>query len=93
VHKVGEGRPNVVDRIASGKVRLVLNTPQGRKAKADEKAIRLAAMEQGVTCITTLPGAMAAVCGIEAMKAGAFEVRALQDIAAGVAEERSSRAR
>ncbi len=80
VHKVGEGRPDVVDLIASGEVKLVLNTPQGRRAKVDDRAIRLAAMEQGVTCVTTLAGAMAAVCGIEAMKTGAFEVRALQDM-------------
>ncbi len=80
VHKVGEGRPDVVDLIASGEVKLVLNTPQGRRAKVDDRAIRLAATEQGVTCVTTLAGAVAAVCGIEAMKAGAFEVRALQDM-------------
>ncbi len=80
VAKVGEGKPDVVDLIGSGEVALVLNTPQGRKAKGDEKAIRLAAMEQGVPCVTTIPGAAAAVCGIEAIRSGAFEVRALQDI-------------
>jgi len=80
VHKAGEGKPDVVDLIEGGTVRLVLNTPQGRRAKADEKLIRLAAMAQGVPCITTLPGAAAAVCGIEAVRLGAFDVRALQDM-------------
>jgi carbamoyl-phosphate synthase large subunit len=32
VYKVGEGRPNVVDRIAQGSVNLVINTPSSRSA-------------------------------------------------------------
>ena len=69
-----------------GQIQLVLNTPLGRKSKHDERAIRLAAMEQGVPCVTTLPGAAAAVCGIEAVQAGAFGVRALQDVRPGIRE-------
>ncbi len=80
VHKVGEGKPDVADLIGSGAVHLVFNTPQGRRSKKDEKRIRLAAMEQGVPCVTTLPGMVAAVCGIEAIRQGAFAVRALQDV-------------
>jgi carbamoyl-phosphate synthase large subunit len=80
VFKVGEGRPTVVDLIQEGRVQLVLNTPLGRKSKYDEQAIRLAAVSHRVPCVTTLAGAMAAVCGIEAMSSGAFKVRALQDM-------------
>jgi carbamoyl-phosphate synthase large subunit len=80
VFKVGEGHPTVVDLIRDGRVQLVLNTPLGRKSKYDEQAIRLAAVSHRVPCVTTLAGAMAAVCGIEAMRSGAFQVRALQDM-------------
>jgi carbamoyl-phosphate synthase large subunit len=79
VYKVGQGHPTVVDLLQRGEVQLVLNTPRGRKSKNDERAIRLAAMAQGVSCITTLSGAAAAVCGIEAHRLGSFPVRALQD--------------
>ena len=80
VFKVGEGKPSIVDHIEAGQIHLVLNTPSGRKSKYDERAIRLAAVSRRVPCVTTLPGALAAVCGIEALRAGAFEVRALQDL-------------
>ncbi len=80
IHKVGEGSPTAVDMIRDGKVHLVLNTPLGRKSKSDDRVIRLAAMEQGVPCVTTLPGAAAAVCGIEAILKGGFQVRALQSM-------------
>jgi carbamoyl-phosphate synthase large subunit len=79
VYKVGQGSPTVVDLLRKGEVQLVLNTPRGRKSKDDERAIRLAAVEHGVPCVTTLSGASAAVFGIEAQRQGAFEVRALQD--------------
>ena len=78
VYKVGEGTPTVVDLIEEGRVNLVLNTPMGRKSKYDERAIRLAAVAHGIPCVTTLPGAAAAVCGIEALRSGAFEVRGWQ---------------
>ena len=42
VYKVNEGRPNVVDHIKNGKIQLMLNTPRGKKAKYDERAMRLA---------------------------------------------------
>ena len=57
VYKVNEGRPNVVDYIKSGKVDLIVNTPLGRESFFDEKAIRRAAINHHVPCITTIPGA------------------------------------
>jgi len=80
VFKVGEGKPTVVDAITSGHIHLVLNTPLGRKSKNDERAIRLAAVARRVPCVTTIPGMLAAVSGIEALRGEAFEVRPLQDM-------------
>ena len=82
VYKVHEGSPNCVDLIRSGVIRLVINTPLGRPSRYDEKAIRLAALERGVPCVTTISGAQAALSAIEALGPGGtgdLQVTALQD--------------
>src|SRR5207247_424308 len=44
VHKVKEGRPNVVDLIKGDRIQLIVNTPRGQDTFFDEKAIRRAAV-------------------------------------------------
>ncbi len=78
VPKVSHGTPNVVDRIDAGEVDLVLNTPAGSGPRVDGYEIRTAAVRNGVPCITTLPGILAAIQGIEALRANAVGVRTLQ---------------
>jgi carbamoyl-phosphate synthase large subunit len=80
VFKVNEGRPNVVDRIKSAEIDLIINTPLGRKSRFDEKAIRRAAVQHGVTCITTLSAADAAIQGIRACQEGQTHVESLQKL-------------
>ena len=80
VYKVNEGRPNVVDLIKSGKLDLIINTPLGRASRFDEKAIRRAAIHGGVTCITTLSAAAAAVNGIRAQREKGIQVASLQEL-------------
>jgi carbamoyl-phosphate synthase large subunit len=80
VFKVNEGRPNIVDLVKNGKVRLIINTPLGRESFYDEKSIRRAAVRYNVPCITTLSAASAAVRGIRAMAGHVTEVAALQDL-------------
>jgi carbamoyl-phosphate synthase large subunit len=46
-----------VDLIKSGKVDLFLNTPLGRDSFFGERAIRRAAMQHRIPCITTYPAA------------------------------------
>ncbi|MDP8977882.1 MAG: carbamoyl-phosphate synthase large subunit, partial [Actinomycetota bacterium] len=77
VRKYSEGEPNIVDRIVAGEVDLVLNTPRG-SGRADGYEIRTAAVSNGVPCITTMPGILAAIQGIEALRANAVDVRSLQ---------------
>ena len=79
--KVGEGSPNVVDRIEDGEIDLVINTPTGSGARADGWEIRRAAIARGIPCITTLSGAHAAA---RAISAGA-QRRADGPVAAGAA--------
>ncbi|HMF02540.1 MAG TPA: carbamoyl-phosphate synthase large subunit [Terriglobia bacterium] len=83
VYKVNEGRPHIVDYIKSGKVHLIINTPLGRESFFDEKAIRRAAINHRVPCITTIPGAAAAVNGIRAIRRESLNVKSIQEYHSG----------
>jgi carbamoyl-phosphate synthase large subunit len=82
----GKGR-NAVALIASGEIALVFNTPQGSGARMDGYEIRSAAVVADIPCITTLPGAAAAVMGIEALIAGEMTVRPLQELHAALRKD------
>jgi carbamoyl-phosphate synthase large subunit len=75
---------NAVSLIASGEVALVINTPQGSGAREDGYEIRVAAVAADIPLITTIPGAAAAVMGIEALIRGEMTVRPLQDLHAAL---------
>jgi carbamoyl-phosphate synthase large subunit len=79
IAKVQEGRPNLIDLMKNGQVALVINTPSGKGARTDEGKIRAAAVAHGVTCITTLAAAQAAVEACKALRQGELTVAALQD--------------
>ena len=79
VAKLGEGRPDVLDLIKNGEIKLIINTPGGKKTKVDETKIRSGAIMHMVPIITTLSGARATVNGLEAVKKKGFSVKALQD--------------
>ena len=81
--KVSEGSPNVVDRIESGEVDMVINTPTGSGARADGYEIRRAAVARGIPCITTLSGASAAQRAISASRSGETDVVSLQELHRG----------
>jgi carbamoyl-phosphate synthase large subunit len=81
VFKVNEGRPNIVDHIKSGDISLVINTPLGRVSRFDEQAIRRAALQYNVPCVTTMTGARALVEAIAAEESHATpNVRSLQEL-------------
>ncbi len=85
VHKHYEAEgPNAVSMIAAGEVALVINTPQGSGARMDGYEIRSAAVAADIPCITTIPGAAAAVMGIEALIRGEMFVRPLQELHASL---------
>ncbi|WP_405095474.1 carbamoyl-phosphate synthase large subunit [Micromonospora sp. NBC_01412] len=73
---------DAVSMILGGEVALVINTPQGSgaSARSDGYEIRSAAVTADIPCITTVPGAAAAVMGIEAHIRGDMQVRPLQDL-------------
>src|SRR6266496_3345852 len=81
VFKVNEGRPNIVDHIKRGEIALVINTPLGRSSHFDEQAIRRAALQYNVPCVTTMTGAQAIVEAIAARTANnAMNVHSLQEL-------------
>ncbi|MDG4798502.1 carbamoyl-phosphate synthase large subunit [Micromonospora sp. WMMD1082] len=73
---------DAVSLILGGRVALVINTPQGSgaSARSDGYEIRSAAVTADIPCITTVPGAAAAVMGIEARIRGDMQVRPLQHL-------------
>jgi carbamoyl-phosphate synthase large subunit len=81
---------DAVSLIASGEIALVINTPQGSGARLDGYEIRSAAVAADIPCITTVPGAAAAVMGIEALIRGEMSVRPLQDLHAALRAPTSS---
>ncbi|HEX5736008.1 MAG TPA: carbamoyl-phosphate synthase large subunit [Blastocatellia bacterium] len=85
VYKVNEGRPNIADLVRSRQITLIINTPLGRTSFYDERAIRRAAMQYSVPCVTTLTGATATVAAIRALKDEEISVRSLQEYHASAA--------
>ncbi len=78
VFKVNEGRPNAVDLIKDGRLKLVVYTTTGAHSFSDERAIRRSAVIWRVPCITTIAGARAAVEAIESRRRDPLRVWSLQ---------------
>jgi carbamoyl-phosphate synthase large subunit len=80
VYKVTEGgRPNIVDRIKSREVVMVVNTSFGAKSVEDSYSIRRTSLEVGLPYFTTVAGAKAAAQGIKALKTGRLGVKTIQE--------------
>jgi carbamoyl-phosphate synthase large subunit len=78
VAKASEPGLTTVRLIKEGLVGLVLNTPLGQRAYADQAAMYQAAIQHNVPLITTLSAAQAAVNGIQALRKKELSVRSLQ---------------
>ncbi len=84
VFKVNEGRPNIADFIKQGEIAVIINTPLGRTSHFDEQAIRKAALQFNVPCVTTMTGAEALIEAIATKKSQEkIKVRSLQEIHEG----------
>ncbi len=73
------GERTIVELLNSGEVDLVINTPVGRGTRADGWAIRTAAVQRSIPCITTTAGFSAAVEGIKALQRGELDVLPIQE--------------
>ncbi len=87
VAKLGEaadeaaGEVPILDLIASGEVRLVVNTPTPRSgAVRDAAEIRLAATSEGILCLTAMETAVAAAEALDpAISSRLTDVRSLDE--------------
>ena len=77
----GHGPPltTAVDLIADGKISFVINTPRGRLGRSDGEQIRKAASLHGVSTVTTVDAALAAVQGLSERDGDTVTVRTLQE--------------
>ncbi len=79
IHKVGQGRPDVLDALKNGEIDLIINTPVGKGAYTDEGRIRQEALGKKIPIITTISGAAAAVRGMAALHRHGLSVMTLQE--------------
>jgi len=79
VFKIHEGRPHVLDMIMNREVRLIINTPSGRRERSDDRQIRSAAVNHRIPCITTMAAAAASIQGLESWLKKPLAVRPLQE--------------
>ena len=68
VNKISEGRPNVYDLITNKEVNIVVNTPKGNDAGADDSYVRKACVKSKVPYMTTMAAALATANGILTVK-------------------------
>jgi carbamoyl-phosphate synthase large subunit len=79
VLKIHEGRPHVLDLILNHEVKLIVNTPSGRRERSDDRLIRSSAVAHKIPCITTLAAAAATIQGLEWSLQKPLTVRPLQE--------------
>lgn len=78
VHKINEGRPNVVDMIKNRELDMIINTPSGMIPRQNENVIRTEAIKHAIPIMTTLSGARAAVLALHSMNQHDLKVFPLQ---------------
>ena len=88
VFKVDEGRPNVADKVVSGEIDLIINTPMGRESFYDDVTVRRAAGERGILVVTTLSAARATVEAARVLRENVATVQSLQEVHGGDAAKK-----
>jgi carbamoyl-phosphate synthase large subunit len=79
LHRLNEGRPNVLDMIKNGEIHFIINTPSGQQPRKDEVIIRSAAVAGRIATMTTLRGARASADAIRAIRERGLSVKSLQE--------------
>jgi len=79
VLKVYEGRPNCLDILVNHDMQLLINTPLGKHAQADDYLLRQAAIVHRVSYTTTMSAANAACDAILSLRSRRQTVRSIQE--------------
>jgi carbamoyl-phosphate synthase large subunit len=87
VLKIYQGRPNGVDLMLNGEVKLLINTPLGKESQRDDYTMRQAAIAHRVAYTTTLSAANAACDAILSLRSRAPSVLSLQEWHARIPKE------
>ncbi|MFL5584916.1 MAG: carbamoyl-phosphate synthase large subunit [Gemmatimonadaceae bacterium] len=87
VLKIYEGRPNGVDLMLNGEIKLLINTPLGKESQRDDYTMRQAAIANHVAYTTTLSAANAACDAILSLRSRAPSVLSLQEWHARIPKE------
>ena len=88
VHKLSEGRPNILDLITNGKIDLIINTPVDADSALDDSYLRKNAIKKKIPYITTVAAAKATASGMQSMnKPGCGEVKSLQELHAEIKDK------
>ena len=85
VHKIREGRPNVLDLVTNREIDFIINSPSGKIPREDEVRIRNASLAQKIPIMTTLRAAQASANGIRSLQRSQVHVKTLQEYHAGAA--------
>ncbi|MFL5501066.1 MAG: carbamoyl-phosphate synthase large subunit [Gemmatimonadaceae bacterium] len=87
VLKIYEGRPNGVDLMLNGEIKLMINTPLGKESQRDDYTMRQAAIANHVAYTTTLSAANAACDAILSLRSRPSSVLSLQEWHARIPRE------
>jgi carbamoyl-phosphate synthase large subunit len=68
IHKLGKGRPDIIDAITNGQIDIIVNTPIDKKGADDDSYIRKAAIKGRISYVTTMAAANATIAGIKDIK-------------------------
>jgi carbamoylphosphate synthase large subunit/REP element-mobilizing transposase RayT len=83
VHKIREGRPNVLDLVTNRDIDFIINTPSGKIPREDEVRIRNVSLAQKIPIMTTIRAAQASANGIRSLQRSSLHVKTLQEYHAG----------
>jgi carbamoyl-phosphate synthase large subunit len=79
VHKIREGRPNVLDLVTNGDINFIVNSPSGKIPREDEVRIRNASLAQKIPIMTTIRAGHASANGIRSLQRSSLHVKTLQE--------------
>lgn len=78
VPKISSGSNEIIELIADGTIRLVINMAASRKAVEDDREIRLEANRNKIPSITTMAGLNAMVLGLMSIQTDSYCVQSIQ---------------
>ncbi len=80
INKAHDPSPNILDLIRENKIDLIFNTPNDEESRDDELPMHQLTVQFKVPYLSTTPGILASVNGLETVKNRELNIHCLQDI-------------